>query len=290
MKNITKYVVVLFLVFAVALAGCSTKPTENKTSEKKTIVFGVTPWTSTIPPTEVAKVIIEDMGYNVKLQNADAGVVYAGLSKGDINVFMDSWLPDIHKNYMNKYGDKINDVAVSYKEGELGWVVPSYMTNINSVEDIKGNEKLFNNKIYGIEEGAGMTLTSREEIKGYGLDLEYLASSESGMLAQVKKEISQKKPILFLGWRPHSMFAKWDLKVLKDPKGFFKTSEVHVLTSKDLEQNAPDVYQFLKNWSIPVGDVEKMILDIGDGAKPTDVAKQWIKDNQDKVEQMTKIK
>ncbi len=86
------------------------------------------------------------------------------------------------------------------------------------------------------------------------------------------------------------MFAKWDLKVLKDPKGYFKTSEVHVLTSKDLEQQAPDVYHFLQNWSIPVKDVEKMILEIEDGANATDVAKQWIKDHQDKVDQMVKTK
>ncbi len=198
MKNIAKYVLVLFLVFVVVLTGCSTNQTANNGSEKKTIIFGVTPWTSTVPPTEVAKAIIEDMGYKVKLQNADAGIVYAGLAKGDINVFMDSWLPDMHKNYMDKYGDKIDDVAISYKEGELGWVVPSYVKDINSVEDLKGNGKLFDNKIYGIEEGAGMTITSRDEIKGYGLNIEYLPSSESGMLAQVKKEISQKNRFFFL--------------------------------------------------------------------------------------------
>ncbi|MFV9509922.1 glycine betaine ABC transporter substrate-binding protein [Tepidibacillus sp. LV47] len=289
MKKYMKQILILFLLFTVLIGGCQTSKNVNRDDngkDSKTITFGVTPWTSTIPPTYVAKAIIEDMGYKVKLQNADAGVVYAGLAKGDINVFMDAWLPDMHRNYMEKYGDKIDDVAISYKEGELGWVVPSYVKDINSIEDLMGKEKLFENKLFGIEEGAGMTMTSREMIKGYGLDLEYVASSESGMLAQVKKYISQKKPILFLGWRPHSMFAKWDLKVLKDPKEYFKTSEVHVLTNKGLDKQAPDVYQFLKNWNISVEDIEKMILEIENGKDASEVAMKWIEENKDKVNKM----
>ena len=88
-----------------------------------TITLGQTPWTSTVPPTYVAKQILEDMGYKVAIQEAEAGVVYTGLASGQIDVFMDSWLPDTHKNYMDKYGDKITDTAISYPNGELGWVV-----------------------------------------------------------------------------------------------------------------------------------------------------------------------
>lgn len=280
MKKLLTVGLVLTLLLTLVLAGC------GQTDEKPTITFGVTPWTSTVPPTYVAKLIIEDMGYKVKLQNADAGVVYAGLSKGDINVFMDSWLPDLHKNYMDQYGDKLVDTSISYKEGELGWVVPKYV-DIDSVDQIKGQEDLFDNKLYGIEEGAGMTMTSREMIDAYDLDLQYVPSGEPAMLAQVKREIASKKPVLFLGWRPHSMFATWDLKVLKDPKGYFKTSEVHVITSTDLQEKAPDVFKFLSNWSIPVGDIEQMILEIDNGADPTERAQQWINENQDKVDAMT---
>jgi glycine betaine/proline transport system substrate-binding protein len=295
----------VLLLLALALSGCGIQTHDGQTAEsgkqaesaqdntqqqpdKKdvTITFAVTPWTSTIPPTHVAKLLLEQMGYTVKLQDADAGVAFAGLSKGDIDVFMDSWLPDMHKDYMEKFGDQIDDVAVSYKEGELGWAIPTYVEGIESMADVKGREDEFDGKIYGIEEGAGMTMTSREAIKAYGLDLQYMASSESAMLAQVKKMIDSKKPVLFLGWRPHPMFVKWDLKILKDPKGFFKTQEVHVLTHKGFDQKAPEAYQFLKNWQIPIGDVEKMIMQIEEGADPAEVARQWIEENPDKVNHM----
>jgi glycine betaine/proline transport system substrate-binding protein len=283
MKKILLVILVILSISGL-INGCVKKQEGKKDI---TITFGLTPWTSTLPPTYVAKKIIEDMGYTVKLQNADVGAVFAGLSKGDIDAFMDSWLPDMHKNYMEKYKNNLEDVSVSYPDGVLGWVTPTYVDNINSITDIKANESLYEGKIYGIEEGAGMTMTSRDMIEEYGLNLEYVASSEAGMLTQAKKIISQKKPVLFLGWRPHPMFVNFDLKVLADPKNFWKTSEVHVLTSNNLEEKAPDVYHFLSNWNIPVEDIEEMMVKIDNGEEEIKIAEDWIQNNQDKVSQMT---
>ncbi len=278
----------MLLLFTL-LIGCSSQSQNtggNESSDGKTITFGVTPWTSTVPPTKVAKLLLEDMGYTVEEKNADAGGVYTGLSRGDLDVFMDAWLPDMHANYMNRYSSQIEDLAVSYTEGELGWVIPSNVEGIDSIEDLKGKEDLFGGKVYGIEEGAGMTVTSKEMIEEYGLDLEYVASSEGGMLAQASKLMKSGEPVLFLGWRPHPMFVDYDLKVLKDPKGFFKTSEVHVVVNNDLKEEAPEVHEFLSNWSMPVEDIEEMIVKIEDGADEEEVAQEWIDNNQDKVDAM----
>ena len=279
----------LMLLLFTLLIGCSSQSQNtggNESSDGKTITFGVTPWTSTVPPTKVAKLLLEDMGYTVAEKNADAGGVYTGLSRGDLDVFMDSWLPDMHANYMNRYSSQIEDLAVSYTEGELGWVIPSNVEGIDSIEDLKGKEDLFGGKVYGIEEGAGMTVTSKEMIEEYGLDFEYVASSEGGMFAQASKLMKSGDPVLFLGWRPHPMFVDYDLKVLEDPKGFFKTSEVHVVVNNDLKEEAPEVHEFLSNWSMPVDDIEEMIVKIEDGTDAEEVAQEWIDNNQDKVDAM----
>lgn len=295
MKNFFKKGLSIVAISGLILAGCGgAKDVANEVpagdvanNQGVTITMGETPWTSTVPPTYVAKQLLEDMGYQVKIQKADAGVVFTGLAAGDIDVFMDAWLPDMHKNYMEKYGDKITDTAVSYPDGEMGWVVPKYMEDINSIDDLKGKEDLFEGKVYGIEEGAGMTMTSHELIKDYGLNIDYSASSESGMLAQAKRLIQQEKPVIFLGWRPHTMFLDFDIKVLEDQKEFFKTSEVHVLTNKDFAEKAPEAFNFLSKWNISVSDIEKMISDMDQGAKPEEVAKEWIEANPDKVKEMT---
>ncbi len=261
---------------------------ENGAEEKGEIVFGVTPWSTTIPPTTIAQLILEDMGYQVTWREADVGLIYSGLASGDIDVFMDSWLPILHANYMEQFGDKIEDLAVSYPDADLGWVVPSYVEEVNSIEDLNEHADLFGGKVYGIDEGAGMTKTSRELIDVYDLDIEYVASSEAAMLSQAATAIQAQEPILFLGYRPHSMFAMWDLKILEDPKGIWESSEVHVVANKDFKNKAPEAYNFLKNWSIPLEDLEQMILEIDqNNADPKELAKQWIEANQEKVAEMT---
>jgi glycine betaine/proline transport system substrate-binding protein len=279
----------LLLLSFVLLVGCSSGAStsgENGGEDSKdvTISFGVTPWTSTIPPTKVAKLLLEDMGYTVKETSADAGGVYTGLSKGDLDVFMDAWLPDMHANYMEKFGDKLEDTAVSYTDGELGWVIPTYVEGIESVEDLKGKEDLFGGKVYGIEEGAGMSVTSQKMIEELGLDFEYVSSSEGGMIAQAQRLMAKEEPVLFLGWRPHPMFANYDLKVLPSPEGFFETSEVHVITNKDFKEKAPEAYELLSNWSMNVSDIEKMIVEIEDNNRDAEeVAQEWIDNHPDEV-------
>lgn len=255
-------------------------------SDGETITLGVTPWSSTIPPTEIARLIIEDMGYTVKEVKADAGNVFIGLSRGDIDVFMDSWLP-AHELHLEKYKDSIEDTAISYDEIATGIVVPTYMTDINHVNDLKGKEDLFKGELFGIEDGASATGIINDMLADYDLDMVQVNSSEGGMLAQAQRLMQSETPVAFYGWRPHTMFNKFDLKVLEDDKGHFESASVHVITNNKLDQKASDVHQFLSNWSIPIDDVEEMILKIEDeDADPTKLAEEWIKNNQDKVKAM----
>lgn len=274
-----------------AMAGCGADEEGNNNQADSngngdTITFGVTPWTSTVPPTEIASLILQEMGYEVEQTSADVGSIFMGMSRGDLDVFMDSWFP-MHENYLEQYSDSISDTAVSYPEAETGWTVPAYMDDINSVEDIVGNEDLFNNEMYGIEEGASATEESNELIDAYGLDMSQVASSEGGMIAELQRKIQQEEPVVIYGWRPHTMFNTFDLKVLSNDEGFFETSSVHVVTNNDLQDRAPEAYEFLSNWSISIDEVEEMIVEIeDDGRDAEEVAQEWIDNNRDKVDEM----
>ena len=84
------------------------------------------------------------------------------------------------------------------------------------------------------------------------------------------------------------MFRNLDIKLIDDDRGYFEESSVHVVVDKKLQEKAPDVYAFLENWSIDIGDVEEMIVEIEDeGRDPEEVAQEWIDNNQEKVEEMT---
>lgn len=278
----------LFVLMMTVVAACSSDKEEDNASsgtEQKTITFGVTPWTSTVPPTKIASLILQDMGYEVKETAADAGSVYMGLSRGDLDVFMDAWVP-MHQTYLDKFEGKIESTAISYPEADTGWTVPTYMEDINSLEDLKGREGEFDNEFYGIEAGAGATIESDEIIEAYDFDFKQVSSSEGGMLAQAQRLMEQEKPVVFYGWRPHTMFNKFDLKVLTNEKGFFETSSVQVITNSELKDNAPKAYEFLSNWNITLDEVEEMIVKIEEGQEPEEVAQEWIDNNQDKVNEM----
>lgn len=280
------------VLLVVVLAACSSgtdsgDKKDDKAADKKdtTITFGVTPWTSTVPPTKVARLILEDMGYKVEETNADVSSIYIGLSRGEINAYMDSWMPS-HEVHLEKYGDKVRDTAISFSGAASGLVVPTYMEDINTIEDLIGKEDLFGNEIYGVEPGGNAAKIIDSLIEGYELDMKQVNSSEGGMIAQGMRQMEQEKPVVFYGWRPHTMFNKMDIKVIEDSKGYFSIPDIHVITNAGLKDDAPEAYEFLSNWSIDINDLEAMIVAIEDGSDPEEVAREWIDNNQDKVNEM----
>ncbi|HAG06865.1 MAG: Glycine betaine ABC transporter substrate-binding protein [Clostridia bacterium 62_21] len=286
-KGMLVLVAVLVLGLLAAGTGCGGGAAE------KEVTIAMTPWSTTIPTTNIAKILLEEeLGYKVNVQNADAGVTYSGLASGDIDIFLDSWLPHMHADYMKKYGKNIEDIGTVYTEGVLGWVAPTYVEpdSIAELNDYKdkfdsnGNGK---GEIIGIEPGAGMMRTSKKIIDAYGLDFELVESSEWAMMAEVDKAVKENRWIVFLGWSPHWMFAKYDLKYLEDPKGFWAGDEVHVLVTKGLEKRAPEVVSFLKKFKVSIDDMNKMIYDIEVEKKdPVAVARAWIDAHPDEVKAM----
>ncbi|GAA0450274.1 glycine betaine ABC transporter substrate-binding protein [Alkalibacillus silvisoli] len=287
-----KLFITLTALALVALAACGNGEDQDsngdsaEVEEKGTLTFGVTPWTSTVPPTKVAKLVLEDMGYEIEETQADVSSTFMGLSRGDIDIFMDSWMP-VHEIYFDEYEDSVENVATSYDNADAGLVVPTYVDDIETVEDLKGNEDMFGNEIYGIEDGASVTETIDEFIEAYDLDFEQVNSSEGGMIAQAQRMMNNEEPVIFYGWRPHTMFNEFDLKIVEEPAAdYFEQSSVHVVTNSELANDHPEVYEFLSNWSIPIDDVEAMIVEIEDGADEEEVAQEWIDNNQDHIDEM----
>ena len=171
---------VLVLVFT---AGC----TNSKGKESKgTITLGYVNWAECVAVSNVWKVILEDQGYDVELIQLDVAPLYAGLNNGDVDIFLDSWLPTTHGTYMEEYKENIVDYGVWYVgEAKLGLVVPTYVT-IDSIEELNDEADKFDSKITGIEPGAGMMETTNSVIEDYGLKFELIQSSEAAMLARVK--------------------------------------------------------------------------------------------------------
>lgn len=283
---------ILIPLLFIMMFGCSpnneaSSDIDESQEDKQTLSLGKTPWTSTVPPTEIAKIILEDMGYKIEEKHANLGVVFAGLDSESLNIFMDYWEPQ-HEHYLEKYSDSVEVVSTSYENADWGLAVPKYMKEVNDVGDLKGMEDILNNEILAIEESDPAVDDIPHVVDTYDLDLETVHSSEAGMLTEAKSRIDEEEPVVLFGWRPHSMFEMLDIKLLTNEKAteYFESATVHIVAHKGLKKKAPDAYEFLSNWELPIDDVEDMIAKIDNGEDPVDVAQTWIDQNQEKVDEM----
>ena len=131
-----------------------------------------------------------------------------------------------------------------------------------------------------------LTNTAKED---YGLnDWKLIEGSSAAMVAELKKAINNKEPIIVTGWSPHWMFSSFDLKYLDDPNGSFGGAEdINTLVRKGLEQDAPGAYKILDQFAWETSDIEAVMVDVADGMNAAEAAEKWIDANPDKVAKWT---
>ncbi|HEX6922865.1 MAG TPA: glycine betaine ABC transporter substrate-binding protein, partial [Bacillales bacterium] len=166
----------------------------------------------------------------------------------------------------------------------LGIAVPKYMSKVNSIPDLKKYHDKFEGKIYGIEPGTGMVMTTEKMIDAYNMDYKIVKSSAQGMLGQAKKAIGQHEPIAFLGWHPHTMFKRFDIKLLEDPKNVWKFDSVKVGVVPDMKENSPTAYRLFSNMNFTIEEVEKWLVQMKNGKEPKELAKAWVEAHNEEVQ------
>jgi len=143
--------------------------------------------------------------------------------------------------------------------------------------------------ITGIEPGAGITATTERALEEYdnldGWELE--TSSTAGMMGQLDSAYDNEDPIVLTGWTPHYKFEQYDLKFLEDPEGTFGEPEfVHTMARMGFEEDMPQAYAILENFSWEVDDMQSIMLAAQD-MEFEEAAANWIEENQDTVDSWT---
>ena len=145
-------------------------------------------------------------------------------------------------------------------------------------------------EIVGIEPGSGTMDIAQNTVDSYNLDLELTPSSEPAMIIELQNALENEEPIVVTLWQPHWMFSEYDLKFLEDPKETLGASEnIHTMVRKGLEDDQPSAYELLDKFHWEVDDMNEVMSKFGqdENVKPREAAKEWIEDNQDKVDAWT---
>ncbi|TPW31677.1 choline ABC transporter substrate-binding protein [Martelella alba] len=258
----------------------------------KTVRFSDVGWTDITATTATTSVILKAIGYEPDTKVLSVPVTYTALKNKDIDVFLGNWMPTMEGDI----GPYREDGSVETVRENLEGAKYTLATNeygaelgIKDFADIAAHKDELDGKIYGIEPGndGNRLIIDMIDKNDFGLgDFQIVESSEQGMLAQVARLDKSKKPIIFLGWAPHPMNAKFDLTYLSGGDDIFGPdfggATVYTNVRAGYLDECPNVGAFLKNlkFSLPMeNEIMGAILD--DGTDPEKAATAWLKANPD---------
>ena len=214
------------------------------------------------------------------------------MAKGDVDLFIDSWLPGTHEDYWKQYGKKLEKVGVWYDKAPLTIAVPNY-SPLKSLADLKGKGGQYGGKIVGIEKSSGLYRVSQEKmLPAYGLKDEYkvTTSSTAAMLTELKKATDAKKDIVVTLWRPHWAYTKFPIRDLQDPKvAMGQPDGINTVARKDFTKDQPEVAGWLKKFRMDdkqLGTLEDLIENKYKG-QPDQAVAEWLKSNPGFAQSMT---
>ena len=281
MKTVSrmKILSVMMITTLLVLTAC------GGTKSQKQISIAYANWAEGIATTHLAKVILEDKGYEVKLQNADIAPIFASLSRQKADVFMDAWLPVTHDDYIKQYGDKLETLGLIYDNARIGLVVPEYVI-INSIDEMNDYKERFSGNIVGIDAGAGIMKATDKAIEEYGLQYKLQTSSGPAMTASLKKAIDRKEWIVVTGWTPHWMFDRFKLKILEDPKKVYGDAEnIQILAWKGFSEKDPFAAGLFKNLKLTDHQISSLMAAMEEpGVTEEEAARKWMEENKELVE------
>ncbi|WP_454084877.1 glycine betaine ABC transporter substrate-binding protein [Georgenia sp. Marseille-Q6866] len=249
-------------------------------------------WEEGIAVSHLWQHILEEEGYEVEMETADAGVVFTGLAQGDYHVNFDTWLPATHGHYIEEYGDDLAELGTWFEEAPLTIAV-NEDAPIDSLAELADNAELFGNRLVGIESGAGLTkITQEQVIPTYGLDgMDYLVSSTPAMLTELSAAIDAGENIAVTLWRPHWAYDAFPIKDLEDPEGALgEPDDIYAYGNADFAETYPDVAEWIAGFQLDdeqLHSLENIMFNEMNGEDNDAAVDQWVEENQEFVDSIT---
>ncbi len=273
MKKFKSYISIVLA--ALFLISCNPNPKKDQVS------IAMVEWSECVALTQLAKVALEQNGYNVNIVIEDVAPAYDAVATGKADLFLDVWEPFSHEPYIMKYENQLELIGTINDNARLGFAVPNYVT-IDSVSELNEHIDRFNHQIIGINPGAGIMNVADNVIRDYQLNYSLISSSESKMLESLKNAIANHEWIIVTGWEPHPMNEDFGLKFLEEPKGIFGRDEsISIMATKGWAESNPDLDRFLGNFRLDNKKFNSLMKEIVNSpGNEYQAAKKWYSDNK----------
>ncbi|NQD93668.1 choline ABC transporter substrate-binding protein [Pseudomonas sp. CrR25] len=259
------------------------------------IRIGAVGWTDVVATTAVASALLDGLGYQTSQTQASQQIIFAGIQKNQIDVFLGYWKPIMDDNIKPFLASGAVKVAAapSLDDAVAILAVPSYAAEagLKTFADIAKFKDQLDGKIYGIESGSGANTTIQQLIDSnqFGLgEFKLIESSEAAMLTAVNRAVKNQKPVVFFGWKPHPMNIQMPITYLSGSQDVFGPNDgaatVSTVTAPDFAQRCPNADRLLTGLRFTSAQEAELMQPIMQRQAPEQVARAWLKANPDVVE------
>jgi glycine betaine/proline transport system substrate-binding protein len=315
------WAVVAALMLALALAACGeSKDDDDGGGESASaggkdcgkVVLNEQAWAGSTANTYIAKNVLEEqLGCEVEITKITEIPAFQAMADGKTDAVLEDWQHvDQYEQYIDKAGTVVQGGPLGV-EGHIGWFIPKFVMDehpeFKTWEGLKGKEDVFNNEFLGGD--PSYVQKDKELIKALGLDLKHVtAGAEPAQVARWSQAYKQQKPVLFYWYTPQYLNQEYDLAEVKlpprteankdckddakeggDPEQYkceYDITIINKLFSKKFADSGSPAYDVLKKMKLTNDDQELVAKAIaGDKQDPDEAAADWVKDNQDKVDQ-----
>lgn len=285
-KKIGAFAAVALLAAGVsACSGVSTASSGGGTDSKTITMALPAGYDDTVSVTGLWTELLSSRGYKLETKSVDLAAGFSGIARGDLDGYLNAWLPTTHGTMLEKYKDQVTILEKPFFENDrLVLVAPKFVPE-NTIEEVVANAAKYDSRIVGIEAGSGEMKILPDVLKKYDATdkLNIVAGSTPATLAALKDAIAKNKPIVATLWTPHWAFSSMDIKVLEDNlEGWPKPDGSHVVLAKDFTAEHPDVAKWLSNFKLTEQQFSDLMLAVSEASSPTEGAKKWLENPDNK--------
>jgi glycine betaine/proline transport system substrate-binding protein len=282
-------------LLAGALLGCASicaaaSPTELDADACRTVRLSDIGWTDVTSTTALFSALLTRLGYRPEITVLSVPVTYASMKNKDIDVFLGNWMPSQEGDRKAYVADgSVEVIGANLTGAKYTLAVPAYTydAGLKSFADIQRFAPQLHNSIYGIEAGndGNRLILSMLKQNLFGLGgFRLVESSEQGMLAEVERAYRQRAPIVFLGWDPHPMNMRFDLRYLSGGDSVFGPNfgdaSVYTNVRAGYALQCPNIGRLLRNLHFtPKGESQLMASILDEHQPPEAAAAAWLAAN-----------
>lgn len=230
---------------------------------------------------------------------------WAGAQREDVDVLTEVPMPN-QAELAAKAAGTIELLRPTYDDAEQGWYVPTFATEpggplagLTSVTQLNDYADALGGRLVDSDPSWLTTEYNAARLRGYGLHLEQVTSSQSAQLAELRRHYARGQPILVYLAHPHHVFAEFEMTKLSEPnpprEGCFTTGDgacampdyaVWTAVAHELRSTAPRFVDALSRFRLPIPDVEQMLQRVDvQGEDVEDVAREYVDRRPDLVKQ-----